>query len=632
MARSRRPALRALAERAGILPSYRPSGGGAPRRTSDPTREALLAALGFAADSEAAASQSLRELEAEERSTRAGDAPPVSRQRCVSPRELLGGRRVFGLWTNLYTLRSAGNLGFGDLSDLRRLLALAGRSGADFVGLNPLHAIRNRGSELSPYAPVSRLYRNPLYLDVGALPELRRCPAARRLLASRAVSEEVRALREADRLDPERTAELQRRLLVPLHRSFREGGGARARAFRRFRERQGLLEDFATFQALEERLAAAGHPRDWRRWPRELRAHDSAAVAAFRRSQRELVELHAFVQFELDRQLGQAAAAGRRAGLALGLYQDLALGSLASGFDAWRFQDRFVFGVALGAPPDAYARDGQDWGLPPLHPRRIARGDFEIWRGLLRAAFAHAGALRIDHVLGLFRQWWVPAGRPASEGAYVRFPARGMLAVLAEESRRAHALVIGEDLGTVPPQVAPTLARFGVLSSRVLVFERDRAGRFLSARRWSRRALATANTHDLPPLPAFWSGSDLDLRRSLGLIGSGPAWHAARREREAERRALLRRLAVDGQLAAGRDPSAAELVRAVHAFLCTTPCPLVGLSLDDLAGETEPVNLPGVTMERHPSWTRRMRLRVEDLARDPGVRKGLEGAARRARR
>lgn len=624
-----RPQLRALALRMGILPSYRPAGGGAPRATSDATREALLSALGLAADSEAAAARSLEELQAAQPTTPRLEGAPY--KRCTTVREVLGRRRSFGLWTNLYTLRSERNLGFGNLSDLRRLVAWAGRCGADFVGVNPLHAIRNRGHEVSPYSPVSRFYRNPLYLDVGEMPELQRCPSAQRLLASPSVREELHRLRAADHLDPERVASLQRRLLAPLHRAFRKQQDARTRAFHRFRARQRLLEDYATFQALEERLASAGYARDWRRWPRELRAHDSPAVEAFRRRHRDLVELHAFVQFELDRQLARAARAARSAGLAVGLYQDLAVGSLASGFDAWRFQDRIVFGASLGAPPDAYARRGQDWGLPPLHPRRMADNDFEIWRGLLRAAFAHAGALRVDHVLGLFRQWWVPAGRPAAEGAYVRFPTGSLLAVLAEESRRQRALVIGEDLGTVPPQVAPTLARYGVLSSRVLLFERDRSGRFRSARRWSHRALATANTHDLPPLAAFWSGSDLDLRRSLGLLRDAAALSRARREREAERRALLYRLEADGHLAPGRDPAPEELTRAVHAFLCSTPCPLVGLSLDDLSGETEPVNVPGVSIERHPSWTRRMRLPAEELPSDPRVQTALRGATRRVR-
>jgi 4-alpha-glucanotransferase len=630
-----RPALRALAERAGILPGHRPAGGGPLHRTSDATREALLAALGHDASSEGAAVRSLAALEEELRTARLAETP-AGTPTCTPPEARLGRSRVFGLWTNLYTLRSRTNPGFGNLSDLRTLVRLAARHGAAFVGLNPLHALRNRGHEVSPYSPLSRLFRNPLYLDVTRVPELGECERSRRLAASPGLRAQLERLRGADRIEAEAVATLQARLLASLHRAYARraarGPSARATAFRRYQAGQPLLRDFATFLALEEHLAARGVPRDWRRWPRALRRHDAPEVVAFARAHAREVERHAFVQFELDRQLASVARQARRAGLPLGLYQDLALGSLGSGFDAWRLPDCFVMEASLGAPPDAYARTGQDWGLPPLHPWRAAREDWQIWRWLLDAAFAHAGALRIDHVLGLFRQWWVPAGRPASEGAYVRFPTRALLGVLAEKSRRYQALVIGEDLGTVPPQVAPTLARHGILSSRVLLFERDREGRFPPASRWSPRALATANTHDLPTLPAFWRGRDLVLRRTLGVIRDERELDAARRTRDAERRALARRLVRDGHLAADREPSDAELCRAVHAYLCATPCALVALSLDDLAGETEPVNVPGLSQARHPSWTRRMHLPVEALGRDAGVRIGLAGTAARALR
>jgi 4-alpha-glucanotransferase len=289
--------------------------------------------------------------------------------------------------------------------------------------------------------------------------------------------------------------------------------------------------------------------------------------------------------------------------------------------------------VSVGAPPDAYAAEGQDWGFPPLHPRRLADGDFAFVRALLGGALRHAGALRIDHVLGFFRQWWVPEGRPARDGAYVRFPARALLRVAARESRRAGALLIGEDLGTVPPQVAPTLARFAVLSSRVLLFERERDGRFKPASRWSRRALATANTHDLPTLRAWLGGHDLALRAQLGLLRGGTARTAAETERAADRDALRRRLVRDGHLA--RDVPADDWpawTRAVHAFLCETPAPLVGLALDDLAGEVEPVNVPGLGPDAYPSWTRRMHVSLEALPSRPGFARAIDGAAaRRAR-
>jgi 4-alpha-glucanotransferase len=618
-----------LAERAGIASGYTAAGSGAWRRTSPTTRAALLSALGFDVSDRRAAARALAALPKRAAAGHRGAAPA-----CVDVGEILGGRRVFGLWTNLYTLRRAGGLGFGDLGALRQLIDLAACWGAQFVGLPPLHALRNRGPEISPYAPLSRLYRNPLYLEVEAVPELAGCAEARRRLEAPDTRRRLAALREARQLDLAACAALQRELLEPLHADFarlhRDRDSARGRAFEDYRARAGpSLGEFARFLALEDHLAARGFPRDWRRWPPEFRGPGGAALEAFAEREREAVSFHEYVQFELDRQLAALADAARRAGLAIGLYQDLALGSAASGFDVWAHGERFVEGATLGAPPDDYALHGQDWGLPPLHPLRIASAGAPGWREVLRAAFAHAGALRIDHVMGLVRQFWVPAGRPASEGAYVRFPARELLDVLAEESRRAGALAIGEDLGTVPRGLPSLLARRHVLSSRVLMFERDRAGRFRPASRYSPRALVTANTHDLPPLAAFWSGADLCLRHELGLL-EGAALARARAERAADRRALERRLVRDGLLP--RDCATADVWQrcaAVNAFLCRTPSPLVGLSLDDLAGEEEPVNLPGVPTQVHPSWTRRMRLSLEEMARHPGLARAVDGASSR---
>jgi 4-alpha-glucanotransferase len=629
---TRRSPPRARAERAGILASYVPAGGGPPRRTSDATSAALLRVLGESGDPMRSEPQAAGRRPAARSEAKPSGARPGSR--CPAPEEILGRRRAFGLWVNLYSLRGEGDLGIGNLTALRGLVRFAGEVGADFVGLSPLHALRNRGPEICPYAPVSRFFRNPLYLDVEAVPEWRDCGEARVLL-ERARGEAER-LRAAPRIDHDAASRLHGRILRALQRAFaaRHAGRdtARGRAHAAFLKRGGgLLRDFATFLALEDAQARLGRPRDWHAWPAPLRDPAGPEVARFRARHAEAVAFHAWVQFELDRQLAAVAAEARRAGLAIGLYQDLALGGAGTGFDTWRLGSVFLEGAHLGAPPDLYARQGQDWTIPPPHPARLAAGGGGAWRSLLAANLDHAGALRIDHVLGLFRQWWIPRGWPAARGAYVRFPAEELLAVLADETRRRGALAIGEDLGTVPPQVGPALARFGVLSSRVLLFEREHGRRFKPSARWSRRALATANTHDLPTLAAFWSGSDLELRAHLGLLGGRGALARARAQRAEERRLLLARLVAEGCLPrrAG-EPAHPELCAAVHAFLCRTPAPLVGVSLDDLAGEEEPVNVPGLGQDAYPSWTRRMALSVERLADDPGVRRALAGTRRRA--
>jgi 4-alpha-glucanotransferase len=611
---ARRPELRALALRAGIVPSYVSLVDRRPRHTSDATREALLACMKLDASSERAAAVSRREL-----AERLRALPPVAEvaspaPRCTTTREKLGRARGFGVWANLYTLRSRRNFGVGDLSDVAQLARLAASEGAEFVGLSPLHALWNRGPHVSPYAPMSRLYRNELYLDVLRVPELARCREARALLARPGFQRELDQLRSASRVDYERVAAAKRSVLRALHGCFSGGRSpARDRAYAAYLAREGeALGDFAAFVAISERQGAhGGSGLDWQTWPRELRDPRSAAVARFRRAHAREIDFHRFVQFELDRQLGAAAASARRAGMNVGLYQDLALGSAGGGAETWGFRDLFAEGASIGAPPDDFGPEGQDWAIPPLDPVRLQEQGFAFFRRLLRAAFAHSGALRIDHVLGFFRLYWIPHGRSPAEGAYVRQPARELLAILAQESRRRNALVIGEDLGTVPAGTPARLARHGILSSRVLYFERRGAG-FEPARAYSRRALATANTHDLVPLAGYAQGTDLVLRRRAGAIPSERALRSALAERQASARALARRLLADGLLRAP-EPGPSELAAAVSGFLARTPCPLVALSLDDAVAEPVPVNLPGVGPDAHPSWTRRLATPLERL-------------------
>lgn len=713
---SPRPALVALAERLGILPSYWDIRGRA-HATPDATREALAAAMGYDGSTEESARTSLAGLDAEDAANcvepvcvwrqweggaptlrarptggaadyeielvqedgrtgrtrgriEAGDAgrvvdlalpfrPAEGHHRVVltlstpagvgrheqalilTPRTCFGaeaidsGPRRFGLVANLYSVRGEAGDGAGDLSDLVALLRVTAAAGGDFVGVSPLHALRNRGLGVSPYSPVSRLYRNPLYLSIEAIPELASCEEARALLASPGVSAERAALRSAARIDYERVSALKRRVLDVLHRCFahdhRGRDTERGRAFDAYRAREGkALRDFATFCAIEETLGAGkGEVVPFQRWPEGLRDPHSPNVVRFRAEHAGEVAYHAWIQFELDRQLAAAAAAGRDAGMQIGLYPDLAIGLAPDGSDVWAFPGLFATGASVGAPPDDYAPQGQDWGLPPIDPRRLRADGYRYFVRLLRSAFAHAGALRIDHVMGLFRLFWIPSGEPSAAGAYVRYPADDLLGILALESRRHGAFVVGEDLGTVPDEVPRALETWGVLSSRVLLFERDATGGFRPASAYPRRAMVTVDTHDLPTLPAWWDGLDLALRRSLDLLTNDEALALAKRDRHAEVAALEDRLRAEAFLDPGvGEPSTAEVVRASSAFACSTPALLAGLSLDDLAGETEPVNVPGVPLERFPSWSRRMGRTIPALAADPAVKATLAAAAR----
>lgn len=570
------------------------------------------------------------DLQSSEGDTRGTQTLIVTPPRCPSPGELLRGQRVFGLTANLYAVRSARNWGVGDLTDLATLLSIAADAGAAFVGVNPLHALRNAGDDVSPYSPVSRLYRNPLYLDVDAIPELANDVDARTLLASGETREALAALRARDRVDYEGVMRVKRRVLEQLHRTFRErASDTRRTAYDTWCAREGrALERHARFVAIDEHQRALGVPW-WREWPAELQNATSSAVEAFAREHAEAVELQRWLQFELDRQLGEAARLGRERGLPLGVYQDLAIGSSPAGSDVWATPELFARGVSVGAPPDPLGPDGQNWGLPPLDPHRLAADGYRYWSALLRGAMRHGGALRIDHILGLFRQFWIPDGQSGRDGAYVRFPTEDLLGILALEAQRAGAIVVGEDLGTVPPEVGPTLTRWGVLSSKVLYFERESDGRFRAPRSYPRDALATANTHDLTPLAGWWTAGDLALRADVGLLRDDAEVSAARDERTRDRGALVALLVDEGVLAAetaARGPDAIddlEIRAGVHALLRRAPSWLVGISLEDLVGEPDPVNVPGVTQDRFPSWTRRLRVSLETLRGDPAVRRAL---------
>jgi 4-alpha-glucanotransferase len=366
---------------------------------------------------------------------------------------------------------------------------------------------------------------------------------------------------------------------------------------------------------------------NWREWPDEYRRPVSPAVAEFRLANERDVEFHCYVQFELDRQLG-AVASEARSSMAIGLYGDLALGSDTGGADCWAYRDVFVHGVRLGAPPDDFATGGQDWGLPPISPEALKASGYDFWIKLLRANLKHAGALRIDHAMGLFRQFWIPSGLPASHGAYVKFPARDLLGILALESTRNDALIVGEDLGTVPSGFQSLLARWGILSSRVLYFEHNRDGSFRHHREYSKRAMVTANTHDLVPLAGYWKGRDLELRRDAGAYADTNAYTEARRRRHHEQVRLRERLNISPSEGGEQtDHITAAKTRAAYLFLAKTPAPLVGVSLDDLAGEVEPVNLPGASNARFPSWSRKMGKSLGALADDADAAEVLQCVA-----
>ena len=592
----------------------------------------------------------------------AGRTPSVGEQtlivvpsRCVSPRDLLGDRRAFGLVANLYTVRSEENWGVGDCTDLRRLIEWTGSLGGAFVGVNPLHALANRGEGISPYSPVSRIFRNPIYIDVEAVPGLRDAPNVAARLDHPEFEAELEALRENPKVQYEQVMALKMPVLEELHRIFR-GSRARSDAYDVYvRANDPELTRFATFATIAENRRSW----QWSEWPGSLQDSTSDAIRELQREHAERIDLHRWIQFELDRQLGDVASAAHRAKLPIGLYQDLAIGTSPAGADSWSMPQLFVQGASIGAPPDPYSANGQHWGLPPIDPRALRRDRYRYFIRLVQSGFRHAGALRIDHVMGLFRLFWIPEGKTGKEGAYVRSPAADLLGILALESVRHNALVVGEDLGTVPKEVPPALEKWGVLSSKVLYFERDKRGGFRAADRYPPLALATANTHDMATLAGFWRGQDIEDRARVGLIESREAKAAAHADRERDKEALAARLGLrgagrgerdegrgtrdagSGMRDAGRaerdegrgtrEPNDVEFRAAVHEFLCKTPAALVGIALDDLTGEVDAVNVPGVGPDKHSSWTRKMSMTLEEMRESPDVGRALRCSSRSAK-
>ncbi len=514
----------------------------------------------------------------------------VAPRACHRPDAFADGGRLIGLTAQIYALRRAGDQGAGDFTTLGALGEAAARSGAAVLGINPLHALfEDRRDRASPYYPSDRRFLDPIYLD---LPEA--AGAARdeglidhaTLWAAKAKALEARFAATSDDRD---------------FAAFVAAGGE-------------ALRGFATFQAIAE--TRPGVP--WRDWPDDLRGADGPGVAAFAQAHADRVRFHQYAQWMCERQL--AGAAKRAGGLTLGFCRDLAVGAAPDGAEAWACASLLADGVSIGAPPDPLGPLGQVWGLPPFDPHRLRADGYRRLASLFAANMRHAGALRIDHVMGLARQFWIPDGAPGSEGAYVAYPLDDLLAELALESTRAECLIIGEDLGTVPPGLRETLGEAGLLSYRVAPFERDGA-RFKPPAAYPRLAWACVATHDLPPLAGWWDGLDITERLGLGLLDAATA-DEARAERLADRRAFVQALVEAGLVAADLDPEAAltpALAAAIHGFIARTPSVLAVAQVEDLAGEREAVNLPGTDRER-PNWRRKVATPIETLFETPGAR------------
>ncbi|HEX3848652.1 MAG TPA: 4-alpha-glucanotransferase [Steroidobacteraceae bacterium] len=547
----------------------------------------------------------------------------VSPRQCYEPPSIAAGAHFWGIAVQLYTLRSRANWGIGDFADLQTLIRWMAPHGAAFVGLNPLHALApsdpRRGS---PYSASSRHFLNVLYIAVTSVPEFEECAAARERLADPAVGARLASLRAAELVDYRGAAEVKLEFLQLLYRHFRErhlaADSGRGRGFREFvAAGGGLLQAHARFDALDHhfrttRASASG----WMSWPDEYHDVHGRAAARFAEAHPAEVEFHAYLQWIAQEQLIEAQSLARELGMPIGLYGDYAVGANPSGSETWADPKSYCLGAETGAPPDPLALKGQGWGIPPQDPATMRSQGLAGFARLIRGNMRYYGALRLDHVMALFRLWWVPARHASAEGAYVHYPLHELLTVLALESARAACLVVGEDLGVVPDEMRHAMPDFGLYHYKVLIFEKV-GGRFRRPDEFAMRALATATTHDLPTLRSYWEGRDIELRRRLQLYPNAEIEGDIERERVRDREMMLAALAEQGlqpeHPRGAADPFTPELAHAMHLYLARSRTALVAVQIEDLLGMIDPVNVPG-THQEYPNWQRKVTADLEDLA------------------
>lgn len=531
--------------------------------------------------------------------------------------------RGWGITLQLYELRSARNWGIGDFADLAAFCVVAARVGADFVGVNPLHALFLADPRrCSPFFPSNRLFLNPLYIAVDKVEGFTDAMAEPHI---------IRQLVDTALVDYEAVAAAKlkalRRLWQKRQRSLRRKADRQPDAFDAFCERGGkALRSHALFEAISFHMVAEGEAAGWTAWPDEYREPKSKAVAAFAREREEEIAFHMWLQWLASRQLAAAQETARAAGMRIGLYLDLAVGEAPDGSASWSERELFETTVSIGAPPDVFTASGQDWGLLPLSPDRLSETGGIAYRRLADAAMRYAGALRIDHAMSLKQLFFVPEGGEPAGGAYAQYPLETLLGVLADASDEHGSIVVGEDLGIVPEGFRNLMEAAQILSYRILYFEQHE-GSFIPPREYPRMALACLSTHDLPTIRGWWRGDDVRLRKEHGLIDADAA-AAQSAERAAHRNALIRTLLASRTLKVqelmpvreasptSRSAVPASLVVAAHRFIARTPSLLMGVRLADLAGENRPANLPG-TIDSYPNWRPKCPVPLEALDRFP---------------
>jgi 4-alpha-glucanotransferase len=547
------------------------------------------------------------------------DKDPDAPLSCALPPQVLG-KRLWGVTCQLYALRSSRNLGIGDFEDLARLAELAGGVGADFLGVNPLHALFLSDPErTSPYSPSTRRYLNPLYIAVDRIEG--GDEAQQRL---RETHPELFEMLGGELVDYAASNVVKVKLLRQL---FEAPAPSLSGDFEKFCQEGGDgLRSFALFEAISQHEVASGGGAGWNRWPGDMQRRDSDAVKRFEDEHEEDVRFHLWLQFMAETQLAQAQARAKQAGMQVGLYLDFAVGVAPDGAETWADPELAVRDARVGSPPDLFNSEGQDWGLAPLAPQVLASRDFKPLADAYVALMKNAGAVRIDHAMGLARLWWVPASGKPKQGGFIRYPFGAMLDTVAKASQQTNTVVIGEDLGTVPKGFREVTKKAGIFSYRVLYFEKDEDGAFIPPEAYPELALATISTHDLATLAGWWKAADIHLRAQTGRQSEKDT-KAALEERTQDRMALLQALGQAGLLdeqhaavvSGGQElpqELGEELFRAIHRYAARSSSALFAVQLDDMLMSQRQANLPGTTTE-YPNWRIRIGCSLEELGANP---------------
>ncbi|HMK50035.1 MAG TPA: 4-alpha-glucanotransferase [Thermodesulfovibrionales bacterium] len=552
----------------------------------------------------------------------------VAPDECYMPDHLLAGR-AWGIAINLYSIRSKRNWGMGDFTDLLDIVHWGAGLKCDCIGINPLHAIPNsKPYGISPYSPLSRLYKNFIYLDIGKVPEISGSAEIRKHAASRKFRKELNDAKRSEFIDYDKVASLKMDLLrqafdVFYKRHYARNTG-RGGDFKKYIAEEGpALDTFALFMSLWEYMKDKEGVYTWQEWPEEYRSITGSSVKAFRKSHSKEILFYQYLQWLTDCQLMEVAAEAEGLGMKTGLYNDLAVGSVGGGSDAWNYQDIIASDACLGAPPDDFNSNGQKWGFPPFIPEKLKESGYELFIETMRKNMKYGGALRIDHALGLFRLFWIPGDMHAKDGAYVSCFAEDLIRIIALESVLHRTVIIAEDLGTIGENARETLQKFRMLSYRLFYFERNYPDpSFLEPGKYPETALCAVTTHDLPTLYGYWAGRDIEVKRELNIFSGGDQLQQQVCDRERDKRLIISALHANGILPASCpfDPGllpgmTPELCLAVYQYLTRTPCRMLLVSLDDIIGTLNQQNLPG-TVDAHPNWKQKTQPLLEQILKD----------------